>query len=55
MRFRRRLAMRAFRAPVLAMLGMALSAGGAETGKLPLTGGVSSISGAAGGASRPGP
>ncbi|MDA8450606.1 DUF3034 family protein [Acidovorax sp. NCPPB 3859] len=54
MRFRRRLAMRTFRAPVLAMLGMALSApGGADTGKLPLTGGVSSISGAAGGGLTP--
>ncbi len=54
MRFRRRLAIRTFRAPVLAMLGMALSApGGAETGKLPLTGGVSSISGAAGGGLTP--
>ncbi|WP_053842475.1 DUF3034 family protein [Paracidovorax avenae] len=54
MRFRRRLAMRTFRTPVLAMLGMALAApGGAETGKLPLTGGVSSISGAAGGGLTP--
>ncbi|AVS75029.1 DUF3034 family protein [Paracidovorax cattleyae] len=54
MSFRRRLAMRTFRTPVLAMLCMALAApGGAETGKLPLTGGVSSISGAAGGGLTP--
>ena len=54
MRFRRWLALRAFHVPVLAGLALALPAATvAETGKLPLTGGVSSISGAAGGGLTP--